>query len=390
MSDYTDSNGSAFVARFALGTGSGPSVAVKDCIDIAGMTTRCGSEALKDSASAGSNAVVVDRLLSAGCRILGKTRMHELAYGMTGINGFEGTPLNPTWPLRIPGGSSSGSAAAVARGEVDFALGTDTGGSVRQPAICCGVIGLKPTFGLLDRTGVLPAESSLDCVGIFARSLLMVEFAMSSLDPDFTPEAAEEGLRLACLTGGPDADPQMMEACDHLRPGDGDVFETAELPLLDEAFAAGLTVIARETLIANRHLLDNGATLGADVHGRLERARLVTEDDVAYAEDVRRRFTAQVDVLLDDFDAILTPALPLPPPLLTEAEDPAKVLSLTRYLRPFNLSGHPALVLPATTSVGLPSGVQLIGRKGDDARLLAIARRLSETNAIFQMEGTTR
>lgn len=397
MFDKADSSGSAFAARFSLGTGTGPLVAVKDCIDIDGMTTRCGCAALSNAPAAARNAVIVDRLLEAGCRIVGKTRMHELAYGMTGINAFEGTPLNPKWPARIPGGSSSGSAAAVAAGEVAFAIGTDTGGSVRQPAICCGVIGLKPTFGRLDRTGVLPAKSSLDCVGIFARSLLMVEYAMSVLDPDFTPEAVEEevGIARLCIGQGADprsqgVDPRMAEAQENVRAGAGDGIETVELPLLDDAFAAGLAIIGRETLAANRHLLESDAPLGADVRGRLERARLLTDADVAHAEDVRQRFTAEIDAVLARYDAILTPALPLVPPLLADAGDPSKVLSLTRFLRPFNLSGHPAIVLPAATPDGLPSGVQLVGRKGDDARLIALARRLSETNAIFQMEGTTR
>ncbi len=136
------------------------------------------------------HADVVANLLSAGCRIVGKTKMHELAYGMTGINAFEGTPINPRYPDRIPGGSSSGSAAAVAAGLVDFAIGTDTGGSIRQPAICCGVIGFKPTFGRVSRKGALPAQSSLDCIGPFARNLSMIERAMSAIDPTFQPRAS--------------------------------------------------------------------------------------------------------------------------------------------------------------------------------------------------------
>lgn len=161
---YGSAAATGFASMLVIGVDGGPTVAVKDCLDIAGHVTRCGSAAYADAAPALTNSAVVDRLLEAGCRIVGKTRLHEIAYGMTGVNAYEGTPVNPRWPDRIPGGSSSGSAVAVAAGSVDFAIGTDTGGSVRQPAICCGVIGFKPTFGRVDRRGALPAVSSLDCI----------------------------------------------------------------------------------------------------------------------------------------------------------------------------------------------------------------------------------
>jgi amidase len=122
-----------------------------------------------DAPKAARHAVVVQALLDAGCVIVGKTTMHELAYGVTGVNGWSGTPLNPRFPDRVPGGSSSGSAVAVAANLVDFALGTDTGGSIRIPAASCGIVGLKTTFGRVSREGVHPRTSSLDCVGPFAR-----------------------------------------------------------------------------------------------------------------------------------------------------------------------------------------------------------------------------
>jgi len=145
-----------------------------------------------------------------------------------------------------------------------------------------------------------------------------------------------------------------------------------------------MIVIGYETAAAFGHFLDEGAPLGADVKARLAAARTLPAAEVAWAETVRTRFTAEVDAVLEQVDFIVTPALPLPPPLLEEASDPAKVLSLTRYLRPFNLSGHPAIVLPAVTASGLPSGVQIIGRKGDDARLIAMARRIAATTPIFE------
>lgn len=372
----------AFASMLALGADGGLTVAIKDCLDVAGHTTRCGSAAYADAAPALTNSAVVDRLLDAGCRIVGKTRLHEIAYGMTGVNAFEGTPVNPRWPNRIPGGSSSGSAVAVAAGSVDFAIGTDTGGSVRQPAVCCGVIGLKPTFSRVDRRGALPTASSLDCIGPLARTIDMIDRAMEMIAPDYRTETLTSAPRLAWLATDETDDPEMIEA--HLALSlAGMVTRAVHLPDLHDAFRAGMAIIARETLNANRNLLEAGASFGMDVRLRLEGARAISDAVVAAAEDIRGTFTQSVDDCLSEFDVIVTPALPQAPPLLSEASDPAKVLPLTRYLRPFNLSGHPAIVLPAVTSTGLPSGIQLIARKGSDARLCAVARWLCDHHPIF-------
>ncbi|KAB0648748.1 amidase, partial [Burkholderia territorii] len=155
-----------FIDTFTLG-GPGPTIAIKDTIDIAGHPTRAASRALADTPPAEQHADVVRLLLDAGWQIAGKANMHELAFGMTGINDYTGTPVNPQDPTRIPGGSSSGSASLVGLGAVDAALGTDTGGSIRGPAACCGVVGMKPTFGRVSRRGVAPAVTTLDCVGPF-------------------------------------------------------------------------------------------------------------------------------------------------------------------------------------------------------------------------------
>ena len=177
----------ALTRAFILGTPGGLRVAVKECLGIEGLPTRAGSAAFEDAPPEQTHSAVVSALLSSGCQIIGTANMHELAFGMTGANGHTGTPLNPRWPDRIPGGSSSGSASLVAQGKVDFAVGTDTGGSVRQPACCCGVYGLKPTFGRLSRRGAVPVGSSLDCIGPFAATATMLTRAMAAMDPGFTP-----------------------------------------------------------------------------------------------------------------------------------------------------------------------------------------------------------
>src|SRR5471030_833837 len=179
-----------FISEFTLGDADCPSIALKDTIDVAGYPTTAASRALLDAPPAPSHADVVDRLLAQGWRVVGKTNMHELAFGMTGINDYTGTPENPQDETRIPGGSSSGSAAAVGLHLSSAALGTDTGGSVRGPAACCGVIGMKPTFGRVSRRGVAPARSTLDCVGPFAREMLTLIDVMAAISPGFDEHVA--------------------------------------------------------------------------------------------------------------------------------------------------------------------------------------------------------
>lgn len=376
----------ALVGTLDVG-GSGQTVVVKDCIDIAGTVTRCGSAALHNAAPAKAHAAVVETVLAADCRIIGKAAMHEFAFGMTGINETFGTPINPQWPDRIPGGSSSGSAVAVAAGLCDFAIGTDTGGSIRQPAICCGVYGLKPTFGRISRAGCHPAESSLDCVGVFARTAPGLTRAMAAVDPTFSRVDLTDAPRFARVqadldeTVGQRLIYGLMEGLPHA--------DYITLDGMQEAFAASMTLIGAETRAALSGLLAQDAPMGADVKARLKAAQTITPEDVAEAERVRAQFTAEVDAALETVDALITPALPSVPPTLAEAGDAARVLSLTRFLRPFNLSGHPALVLPCAFTPGaLPMGLQIIGRKGDDARLCAVAEWMAKTLPIFRKEDT--
>lgn len=354
-----------------LGRPGGMRVAVKDCIDIAGFPTRAGSAAFDDAPAAATHAKVVGDILAAGCHIIGKSRMHELAFGMTGVNEACGTAINPAWPDRIPGGSSSGSAVAVAAGLADFAVGTDTGGSIRQPACCCGVAGFKPSFGRISRQGATPAYSSLDCIGPFARDPDMLIRAMVAMDPSFVPVSAPAVTRLIAVDVKPSAEVQSaLDLVDYA------TFEKAPLPSLEAAFKAGMTLIGHETAAAFGYLLAQNASLGKDIRGRLAKAAEIPLAALHEAETIREAFTAEVDALLKDHDAILLPAMPTPPPTLIEALDPQTVLGLTLYIRPFNLSGHPVVMLPLMTREGLPAGLQLVGRKGEDAILLAIAAQL--------------
>ncbi|WP_460275938.1 amidase [Celeribacter sp. ULVN23_4] len=370
------------VGKLSIGE-AGPTVVVKDCIDIAGTVTGCGSRAFADAAPAARNAAVIDALLEAGCKIIGKANMHEIAFGMTGVNGFTGTPVNPMWPDRIPGGSSSGSAVAVAAGLCDFAVGTDTGGSVRQPATCCGVIGIKPTYGRVSREGLTPVNSSLDCPGVFARDMDMLSKAMAAMDPTFTPETLIHAPKLGRIKSeGVDAevgDPLVYALMDAYPDMPYEL-----LPSFAAAFDAGMVVMSHEMAQAFGPMLDAGAPFGPDIAARLANAQKVTEAQRAEAEDIRRRFTAEVDALLDTYDALVMPSLPTVPPTLDEAKDPQNVLSLTRFQRPFNLSGHPAITLPARSNAGLPIGLQIIGGRGEDTKLCAIASWIASCIPLFQ------
>jgi amidase len=366
----------AFVQRMELG-GEGLRVGVKDSIDIAGYPTRAGSAAFASAPPALRHATVVQALLDGGCRIVGKTNMHELAYGVTGINRWSGTPKNPRYPDRIPGGSSSGSAVAVAAGArgdppVDFSLGTDTGGSIRIPAACCGVYGLKTSYGRISREGVHPAVSSLDCVGPFARSLTMIERAMALMDASFAPGAPPANLRLGIVNVT--ADPSIVAAVRAALARADIASVPIDLPSLEDAYAAGLTIIGAENWSAYGHLVD-GPGLGDDVRARLLGNRSAG-DALAAAERCRRIFRAEVEAALELTDALVLPTLPIVPPRLGETGDARAVLRLTAFVRPFNVSGHPALSIPLATDSHLPAGLQLVGRRGGDAGLCAAAHRL--------------
>lgn len=378
------SDEAVFRSIFSLG-GDGPAVVVKDCLDIAGHVTGCGSRAFEASAPASAHAEVVQALLANGCRLIGKTNMHELAFGMTGVNPHYGTPINPKWPELIPGGSSSGSAVAVAAGLCDFAVGTDTGGSIRLPAVCCGIYGLKPTYGRVSRHGAIPAQSSLDCVGVMARSMAWISKGMAAINPGFAPSKLEKAPVLARIKA--DSTPEISGLVDDCLAQARLTPPLRVLSSFAEAFTAGLTIISAEAYQAFGGLLATNAPLGGDIRLRLQAAARVGADDVKAAEDVRARFTAEVDAALADVDALILPALPVPPPSLAQAADPQHVLPLSRLLRPFNLSGHPALVMPTRTADGLPAGIQLVGRKGEDSRLCAVAAWLEANSSLFLQEG---
>ena len=368
----------SFINTFSTLATDQLTVAIKDSINIAGSSTQLGSAACSGNLPAQQDAEIVKYLKQNGFSVIGKTVMHELAFGMTGVNSTYGTPVNPLYPNLIPGGSSSGSATAVAGGQADVAIGTDTGGSVRMPAACCGIYGLKPTFGLVSREGVWPTESSLDCVGVFAKKPELITKTMQAISPDFEAVVLDqESIAIGWLET--DADERInttvknaLTDCSMIQ------LKSVQLPDLDNAFQAGLTIINRETWLACKGFYATGK-LGQDVAMRLEKASHTTDDAVLQAEKTRAAFIDQVDKALEDTRVLALPTLPHFPMTLEQALAGKNDMTISRLVRPFNLSGHPAYAIPCASVSDLPISLQLVGRKGDDAFLCAMAEHLASS-----------
>lgn len=321
--------------------------------------------ATKDAAClSGVRAAVAE----GSATIAGKANLHELALGVTGINPWYGTPVNPLDPRRVPGGSSSGSAVAVATGEADVAVGTDTGGSVRLPAACCGVAGLKTTWGRIPTEGVRPLAPSLDTVGPLARDMRLLLEGMRLLEPGFSEE--EGWVPRAVGRVGLAAAPSVVRAID-------DALSAAELPVVRielpgwmAATRAGLTRLGAEAWTVNGHLVATGQ-VGDDVVARLEAGRSVTSDELDVAGAVAVRWETELARVWELVDVLALPTLLDVPPLLEDAD----AMMTVRATVPVNLAGLPALALPVPAAP-LPASLQLIGPRGSEERLIALGRRV--------------
>lgn len=348
--------------------GPGRPVAVKDLIDMAGLPTIAGCEALADAVPALEDAACLAGIRAeeaAGkLHIVGKTNLHELAFGITGINKWSGTPVNPLDPRRVPGGSSSGSAVAVALGLAEVAVGTDTGGSIRIPAACCGVAGLKTTHGRIDLTGVRPLAPSLDTVGPMAPSVAGLIWGMELLEPGFSidgvaPAPVIGRLRLV-------ANPKIDEAIDRVLAESGINVVEVDLPGWDQTAADTLGVIASEAFDVDGYLLATGK-VGADVAERLVGGSRIAADERRRLQAARVKWKLQLGEALGRVGLIAAPVLTDFAPLLEEASR----MYTIRQAHPVNLAGVPALALPAPTGGPLPAGLQLIGPAGSEELLLA-------------------
>jgi aspartyl-tRNA(Asn)/glutamyl-tRNA(Gln) amidotransferase subunit A len=369
----------------------GQPIGVKDNIDVAGYPATAGARFLKDNI-ASQDATVVRRLRAAGAVIVGKTNMHELAFGGTTRNEFYGTCRNP-WNLdRIPGGSSGGSGAAVAADMCAGALGTDTGGSVRLPAAINGVTGLRPTYGRVSNSGVLPLSRSLDTVGPLARSaadvaaLYRVMAGYDDRDPLSVrgfPFRERRGSRprlkvgLAedyLFEGAGDEGAKAVRAVGSALVDLGLEVRAAELPELAESYRVGASIVGVEALSEHEHRLRSEPEQFSDgVRRRLELHWATTATDyarkVAWADSWRRHVQAQ----FADLDLLLT-AVTGPPARIDESETTATTIAMAGATYPFSLARLPAISIPCGfTSAGLPIGAQLVAAPGGESLLLQVA-----------------
>jgi amidase len=358
---------------------SGIRLAVKDLIDLAGVPTTAGSRAQAETAApAEADAPCMAGARVARVAIVGKVNLHELAFGASGVNHYFGTPVNPLDPDRVPGGSSSGSAVAIASGEADVAYGSDTGGSIRIPAAFCGITGLKTTHGRVSLDGVWPLAPSLDTVGPMALDVAGVAAGMSLLEPGFTidvPPAARVG---RIRPAGFDVDPDVDAAVDAALARSG--IEVTEIDLAgwhDARQAAGV-IIDAEAADSNRILLSDPVRrdlLGADVRARLIEGAATTPAQLAQARAFQSAWRTAMSTALRDVDVLALPTAPFCPPLLSEAVR----LPYTAFTNPVNLAGFPALALPIPSGSRFPASLQLIGWPNAEAMLLATGAIIEAT-----------
>lgn len=349
-------------------------LAVKDSIDLEGRVTGLGSRLFANATPATRTADVVTSLMAAGYAVKGKTLMHGLALGATGVNTEIGTPTNPAYPDLVPGGSSSGGAAVIADGSADLSIGSDTGGSVRVPAACCNVPGIKTTLGLVSRAGVAPAESSLDVVGFFSRNAITLTQAVRATATRALDDRPIVRIGLLSPASQPGIQQSIVAA---LRASPFDV-TPAQLPGLDAGFDAGFTIINVEAWRTFASYTGRGL-IASDVEERLLKGKSISAATLAQAEAARLAFRAEVDLALETFDALALPTLPILPPTLTDGAKAASGVELTRLVRPFNVSGHPAISLPVPPLANGPVSLQLVGRWNADAALCDAMARLQAT-----------
>ena len=407
LADAALADAAALDARIAAGGDPGPLAGVpfaaKNLFDIQGLTTLAGSKILRDAPPAERDATAVARLKAAGAILVGALNMDEFAYGFSTENAHYGATRNPRDPSRIAGGSSGGSAAAVAAGLVPLAIGSDTNGSIRVPAALCGVLGLKPTYGRLSRAGVFPFVDSFDHVGPFARTAADLEAAFAAMDgpdpADPVCQAAPEPLgedrasaapRVGVLDGWfrAGATDDALAAVDRIAAA-LETASDASLPGAEAARSAAFCITASEgAALHRRRLAERPMDFDFATRDRLLAGLFLPAEAVMAARRVRRAFQAETRALFEHFDLLLAPATPCAAPRIGEAtvviggRDVPVRANLGLYTQPISFIGLPVIVVPVDGPAGLPLGVQLIAPPWREDRLFAAAKRLEAAGVL--------
>jgi aspartyl-tRNA(Asn)/glutamyl-tRNA(Gln) amidotransferase subunit A len=379
--------------ELAAGTDRGPlhgvPISLKDLLDVRGVPTTAASR-VREGHVAERDAPTVVHLRQAGAVFVGKTNLHEFAFGTTNEDSAFGAARNPHDPSRSPGGSSGGSAASVAAGMALATIGTDTGGSIRIPSAACGIVGLKPSLGEVSIDGVVPLSRTLDHVGPLAQTVTDASLLYHALigDAHTKPPAPmpTHGLRLAvprkyfCDLLDDDVRARFEEALERLKSA-GVRIDEIEIHHATEIATIYLHIVMADAAAYHAATLQTmPEKYTPNVRLRLEMGRYVLGEDYVRAMNGRERLKREVDAALAQHDALILPSLPIPaPPIgattaqVGKAAEPIRNLML-RLTQPFNVTGHPAIAMPSGASKdGLPCSVQLVGQRMQTDALLRVA-----------------
>lgn len=384
-------------------------LAVKDLYDTKGIRTTSGSRFFADNIPS-KDAFVVQKLKKAGARVIGKTNTHEIALGVTNNNPHYGACRNPWDITRTPGGSSGGSAVAVATGMAMTALGTDTGGSIRIPASLCGVVGLKPTFGRVSLSGILPLSWNLDHAGPITRKVedaaLMLQVmggydendpsSFKTLPGDYSSHIRDsiQGRKIAIAVGQfveEVTDPEVQKAVEQairILEEQGAIISEVNTDFLREAALANALMTQADGAAFHRERMqEHPDWFGADVRLRLETGAGFTSSEYALARRTQAEVKRRCEILFEEYDVLVLPTTPIPAPVLEGEDAIERARQLTRFTAPFNLTGLPALSVPCGfTSNSLPIGLQVVSRAWNEAGVLRIGYAYQQATAWHTMK----